>query len=461
MISDILDKDLLQDALGILHFPSSGNASIRRHIAEWIAKTIPDPFAQQPHDEDTISKLHRIFSRIIIFVEDYVSKATDPFPPRAYLALPPIVSGGDRLFKGQAVGIKLVPFNDLTTQERRRLAGAFLKYEMICLVHNPRVWTILKGSRHADLVLEKYEKLPFAQIKEVYSVYEYVKAVYGAIFAHCQDAWLPDRPIASPSEPSSTKEMSPPTKNRLIYPDTVYFSPGDYFADLGGAGYARQASILPFLGLDLLTKLLVSFNADREYGQYVKTWLFACTREIDPYYRSWDLQNHLLSRYERSVDHDSDLLLRGLHPDSCRNRMTIIQQHNQFQWSIGYSRDAWVRQQRQHQFQVMIYRQRAWGLFDNTRLYSNIEKHFPTMDDLDEQAASQPIGVFYKRPRRRSQRWHDWYLGRSLESPLEREREESLRGETPREQERVEDNHGCLGRFFEKQTPGKLPTFWR
>ncbi|KAF4449526.1 hypothetical protein FALBO_16637 [Fusarium albosuccineum] len=409
MVSDILGKDLLQDALGILHFPSSGNASIRRHVTQWMARTIPDPFAQQLHDDDTISKLHGIFSRIIMFVEDYVSKATDPFPPRAYLALPPIVSGGDRLFKGQTVGIKSVPFNALTTSERRRLVGAFLKYEMICLVHKPRVWTILKGSRQADLVSEEDEKLLLTQLKELYSV-----------------------------------------RDTNVYLD-----------DVNNTADREPAYILPSLGLGLLTKLLISFNAGGGYGQYLKTWLFACSREIGPYYRSWDLQGHFFSRYKESVAHDLALLFRGLPPESCRNHMAIIQRHNQFHWDEEYNPKAWVCQQKQHELQVRIYRQRAWGLFDNTRLYSNMEEHFPTMDDLEEQVASQPIGAFYERPRRRSQRWHDWYLGRSLESPLEKERERSLRGEAPRKQERVEDNHGCIGRFFEKQTPGKIPTFWR
>lgn len=91
MTSGNLHGDLLQDALGILHFPSDENL-INRHIAQWIVKELPDPFRDEESDDadDTFSKLHRIFSQIIVFIEDYVSKATDPFPPRAYLALPPI-----------------------------------------------------------------------------------------------------------------------------------------------------------------------------------------------------------------------------------------------------------------------------------------------------------------------------------------------------------------------------------
>ncbi|UPK99226.1 hypothetical protein LCI18_010161 [Fusarium solani-melongenae] len=141
----------------------------------WIAKTFPDPFGQSPYDRDIISKLHCIFSRIIIFIEDYVSKAIDPYPPRAYLALPYIVSSGDRLFKGKIVGIKPVSFSSLTASEKRRLVGAFLKHEMICKVYNPQVWSTLRDTHYATLLSEEDGKLLPTELKELYCVHEYIK----------------------------------------------------------------------------------------------------------------------------------------------------------------------------------------------------------------------------------------------------------------------------------------------
>lgn len=80
------------------------------------------------------------------------------------------------------------------------------------------------------------------------------------------------------------------------------------------------------------------------------------------------------------------------------------------------------------------------------------------MDDLDEQrrAASEVMAPSYERTRRRSIKWQDWYSGRSLESPLEQEAVE-----WGREIELVPYNADSLGRFFEKQTHGKIATFWR
>lgn len=180
IISGPLYGDLLQDALGILHFPPSDKLLIRKHVAQWTAKAFPDPFRRSSYDHDTISKLHCIFSRIIIFTEDYVSKATDPYPPRAYLALPPIAPGGDRLSKGKTVDIKPVSFSSLTVSEKRRSVGAFLKHEMICKVYNPQVWGMLKDTRYATLLSEEDEKLSPTELKELYCVHEYIKTAYGA-----------------------------------------------------------------------------------------------------------------------------------------------------------------------------------------------------------------------------------------------------------------------------------------
>ncbi|KAH6871557.1 hypothetical protein B0T10DRAFT_611214, partial [Thelonectria olida] len=387
-----------------------------------------------------------------MFIEDYVSKATDPFPPRAYLALPPIASGSDRLFKGHTVGIKPVSFNALTASERDRFLGTFLRYEMLCKVYNPPVWNIIKDTHYAHLLSEAHEKLLPTELKALQCVREYVKAVYGAVFSHLQDAWLPDRPVASPSEPFSTKGLLPRTKYGLLYPDTVYFSAVDYFKTVNDTSSYRLADILPCLGFDLLTHILVSFNKDGRYGQYLKTWLYAFTKQLGSYCSPWSFGEHFFSRYEKSIAFDSAIFFRGLQQESCRNRSATLQlhRHRQSYWQAINDRDPWARQQNQHELQLMIYRQRAWGFFDDTRLYPDTAKHFPTIDDLDEQEriAGKSMAPCYERSRRRSQRWQDWYSGRCIESPLDEERQEPLR-----EVEAVEDNYDDLPRFFGKPSP--------
>lgn len=102
LISDN-DGRIVQDALAILNFPCiDAIPSIQRHIEKWAAQGFNNPFQQS--DQATIQSLHRLFSRLILFIEDYLAKATDPFPPRAYMAVPGITSLGPR-FKGKRIDV--------------------------------------------------------------------------------------------------------------------------------------------------------------------------------------------------------------------------------------------------------------------------------------------------------------------------------------------------------------------
>jgi hypothetical protein len=220
------------------------------------------------------------------------------------------------------------------------------------------------------------------------------------------------------------------------------------------------ADILPCLGFDLLTHLLVSFNKDDRYDQYLKAWLSAFTEELDPYSGPWAFGRQFFSRYDDAVAHDSAIFLRGLRQESCRNRLAIFQLNEgvPWKWCFRGDRDPWAHQHYQHELQLMMYRQRAWGFFDDARLYPDMAKHFPTMDDLDEQdlVTFRFMGGSEERIRRRSQSWQDWYSGRCIERPLNKERQEP-----PEEAELVEDNYDPLPRFFEKPSSGKIATFWR
>ncbi|RSL40188.1 hypothetical protein CEP54_016177 [Fusarium duplospermum] len=75
------------------------------------------------------------------------------------------------------------------------------------------------------------------------------------------------------------------------------------------------------------------------------------------------------------------------------------------------------------------------------------------MEDLDkqDQIANDRLGPSYERARRRSQKWQDYYWGRSLDNPLYVQEEE----EEEEEEVTVEDNEGHLTRFFEEPVTGK------
>ncbi|RSL97938.1 hypothetical protein CEP52_010581 [Fusarium oligoseptatum] len=224
LLVDDTNGRIVQDALAILSFPFADGVSsmplISGHIEKWAAQGFNNPFQQS--DQATIHSLHSLFSRLILFIEDYLAKATDPFPSRAYMAVPGLVSPGPR-FKGKRIDIKPVKFITLNRAEKIRFLRAFLRYELLCKIYHPRVWPSIDISC-ADQVKFMHEKLPPVEKKELYCVDEYFKGVYGAIFAHCQDSWLPDRPA-----PSSSDGVS---KHGLLYPDTVHFSACDYFTDM-------------------------------------------------------------------------------------------------------------------------------------------------------------------------------------------------------------------------------------
>ncbi|KAF5017806.1 hypothetical protein F66182_10246 [Fusarium sp. NRRL 66182] len=81
---------ILQDALTIYNFSTldeGPSLSETRHLMQhWTAQDWPNPLAQR--DTVLISQLYRLISRVIGFIEDYLSKSLDPFPPLAYAALP-------------------------------------------------------------------------------------------------------------------------------------------------------------------------------------------------------------------------------------------------------------------------------------------------------------------------------------------------------------------------------------
>ncbi|RSL55295.1 hypothetical protein CEP51_014570 [Fusarium floridanum] len=446
LLVDDTNGRIVQDALAILSFPFADGVSsmplISGHIEKWAAQGFNNPFQQSDHS--AIHSLHRLFSRLILFIEDYLAKATDPFPSRAYMAVPGLVSPGPR-FKGKRIDIKPVKFITLNRAEKIRFLRAFLRYELLCKIYHPRVWPSIDISC-ADQVKFMHEKLPPVEKKELYCVDEYFKGVYGAIFAHCQDSWLPDRPA-----PSSSDGVS---KHGLLYPDTVHFSACDYFTDMDIQG-RNLASILPCFGLDLLVHILVSLDKQEDYGRYLKRWFRTLSRKFTWPYNPWISKNHFAKLNGQSATFDPNVYHRGLRQDSPHRRfmsIPIFQHYSGYEpWSRGEQRGRILGI---HELQLGIYRQRAWAFFDDVRLFPDVRFHFPTIEDLDkeDQIANNKLGPSYERSRRRSKKWQDYYWGRSLDNPLYVQEEEE-------EEAMVEDNEGHLTRFFEEPVTGKIPSF--
>lgn len=447
--------DIVQDALAVLNFPYpdgiSSIPSIRRHIETWAGQGFSNPFQQS--DQATFQRLHRLFSRLILFIEDYLAKATDPFPPRAYMAIPGITSPGPR-FKGKRIDVKPVKFMTLTRSERVCLLRAFLRYELLCKIYHPRVWPWIERSGCAKQVEIMHEKFQPVDYKRLHCVYEYFRGVYGAIFAQCQDSWLPDRPATC----SSGNQPHPDSKHGLLYPDTICFSASDYFLDMN-LRRRDLPRILPCLGLDLLVHILASLHEQENYERYLMRWFNLLSNDLEWNYSPWISNRHFAKHHEQSATFDPNIYHWGLGPDSPHRRFMprpILEHYSGYYepWSRGEHRERLLGI---HQLQLQIYRQRAWVFFDDVRLFPDARSHFPTMEDLDkeDQIANDRLGPSYERARRRSQKWQDYYWGRTLDNPLyEQEEEEEEEGVM------MEKNEGHLTRFFEKPTTGSIPPFW-
>ncbi|KAL6364319.1 hypothetical protein LRP88_02238 [Fusarium phalaenopsidis] len=205
-IAEILAIDchgsIIQDAQAVIHFPpidtnspesTTSMLAITRCLGSWKDRHFPE-YSRQ-YDAENISRLYRFFSRLATFIEDYLAKSLDPFPARACMALPEISSIVPRMhFKGRDVDVEPVAFGAMRESERRRLLQAFVRYELLCKVYHPKVWPYLEGTTYSDIVTSSHERLSLKDYEALYCVHEYLKSLYGAVFAQCQDSWFPDRP---------------------------------------------------------------------------------------------------------------------------------------------------------------------------------------------------------------------------------------------------------------------------
>ncbi|KAM0491423.1 hypothetical protein ACHAP8_010690 [Fusarium lateritium] len=202
------DEGLLEDAMAIIGFNRAQGDDwiINCHFNQWASNNLPDPF--KSFDEYRITELDRIFARLGLFIEDYMSKATSSNPVLRYLSLPSIVYTDTDTDNR-------VTLDDLTPTERYRLFRAFLRYEMLCKVFDPKVkdavgadYQWIGGSYHQTWYgnneqspgLERYwriahdswETLDPWLYESLHCVWDYIQACYGAVLAHV--AWADKYP---------------------------------------------------------------------------------------------------------------------------------------------------------------------------------------------------------------------------------------------------------------------------
>ncbi|KAH7309797.1 hypothetical protein B0I35DRAFT_453419 [Stachybotrys elegans] len=343
-----MDDEMVQDAVAILQFPSwefsdAYLSTAHDHMALWANQQLPNPLKN--HDKVLLGELDQLHSRLMLFIEDYLTKATAPNQDHLW-------------FKGEKICSRFDE-SDLTNRERRRILRAFLRYELICKDGYTRGLEYSRGVYNAQFtaderMIQKEFSPLYCKTKDDYEakrleaealscVHEYLRSLYGSIFAQWTESWLPDIPAGSfCSSPRG-----------LIYPDNVYFDGDVYAADMGLIS-TPEVETAAFFGFDVAAAFLRLFFRGRR--------VHPC--DLDEWYQ--DLNNSAWITYWA-------ISRIGIGRwGGCSLGDTVI-------CPTVRQRADFISGQR-----VLIYRQRAWVFFENSRFYpsSRAEPHLPTDDEV-------------------------------------------------------------------------------
>ncbi|KAF4972241.1 hypothetical protein FSARC_1138 [Fusarium sarcochroum] len=405
---------LLQDALAVANFPSekaleTDSKRALHHIEKWKQARFPDPFLHR--DSATIERLNRLYTRLSKYIEDYITKATSIFPPRAYLSIPTPSSNLDHLqFRGQSIGIKILKINALGDDEKRRLFQAFIRYELVSKIH------YLIESRELRvidrLVSSSFRNLQYWEVEALRCVYFYMQDLYGAIFAHLGDSWLPDIPLTLVTETDGMIQ-----DEGLQFPDNVWFCSHRYMSDTEISRTTANVILpdeLAFLGFDCITTLLHSPRDKRGCPFQLEKWLCEIPKRLR--YKHWAGGLKMYSLFMNSI-----FKVRPQNPwDDSSEICRMLRLNN------GISLEHVHPDAAPHaELLLNICRQRGWVFFDDACHYydGNILRHFPTHKQLERQWQNPTIPFSICRYSRehdphRSQTWqvdHDeWGLYRDL-----------------------------------------------
>ncbi|RMJ17830.1 hypothetical protein CDV36_002507 [Fusarium kuroshium] len=398
-----LADGLLQDALAVVLFPQqdgpipkADRKEVQRHVERWSQGQLPDPFHLK--DYPTIESLDRLYHRLSTYIEDYITKATSKYPPRAYLCLPDLSSKRGRLlFRNKQIGQNVIKIDYLTDAERRRLLQAFLRYEFLCKVN------LLGADASHKIVTTAHGQLTAWECEAIQSVYSYIQALYGATYAHFADSWLPDIPNTLVTE--AHEKIS---DDGLRFPDNVYFDSNTYFGDMNtNFESAPTVMHLAFAGFDPITTLLMFPRDETGCPQGLIPWLSRMSSryedELSPYRAAFiavSERTEAKGDLEQSPRVYQSLRAKVPGPlyidDLFGDPHSVLQLH--------------------------VCRQRAWVFMDDARLYPHrdLSRHFPTLKQLRQQRglhammSGRSARSIRRAALRRQKGWHEeregWFI---------------------------------------------------
>ncbi|PNP74269.1 hypothetical protein FNYG_12318 [Fusarium nygamai] len=350
IIRNLLERDfddqMIQDAMAIILYPSLRKARNSKlhfdaHLLHWECHKLPNPLVT--HDTVLLDQLDKLHSLLMVFVEDYITKATADFQPREYICLPqPTHSQSHLVFKGQKVTRRFDSGN-LSEGERRRLLRAFLRVELGSLILRTASF---ESDSFAKRRLMSYVAFGANRRDEeaIRCVWLYTSSLYGAIFAQCADAWLP------------VADASPETG--LLFPDNVLMDPIEYGKDVGSKGEEKRSAIesMAQYGFSLIFTMIRFATAKPQYTSTLKSFVGKlCSFRTD--ITSEDV-------FGRGMPWGG---FHGLIPQTYhRNSGSGLVSDDQLWWKYLGGK---LYLDHGGPIQYKIFQQRAWPIFDDDRHY--------------------------------------------------------------------------------------------
>ncbi|KAG5742972.1 hypothetical protein H9Q70_014310 [Fusarium xylarioides] len=396
------DDEMIQDAMAIILYPSLRKARkvkfhFDAHLLRRKCHKLPNPLVT--HDTVLLDQLDKLHSLLMVFVEDYITKATADFQPREYICLPqPTHSQSHLVFKGQKVTRRFDSGN-LSDGERRRLLRAFLRVELGSLVlrtasFERNSFTKRRLMSYMAVGVERRDE------EAIRCVWVYTSSLYGAVFAQCADAWLP--------------VADAPPETGLLFPDNVLVDPIEYGKDVGIKGEEKRSAIVSMAqyGFSLIFTMIRFAIAKPQYTSTLKSFV----------------ENLCSFRMDITSD---DLFGRGMpwggfhglsHHTDHRNSGSGLVSDDESWWKYLGGK---LHHDNGGPTQYKIFQQRAWPFFDDDRHYpvnTAALPVFPTRYFL-EKMARERINDFMSffehgpvsnaqlerkmRELRRAQKWQD------------------------------------------------------
>ncbi|KJZ71165.1 hypothetical protein HIM_09464 [Hirsutella minnesotensis 3608] len=389
--------DLLQDALGVLHFPKVQtdelgpfyDAKVHEHLVHWGKKQLPIPEGGSQSEDEFQS----CCKRMALLIQDYIEKAISPDLAKAYTHLPlwthPSLTADD------LPGFQDIPprpnpspisFHALSEREQHRLCKAFLRFEITARFFRQASSNVTEGY-HTNLfsdvkqperlppwswnVLDRYECKRSApwEIESLKCVAEYVCCLMGAALGRMSG--IDDHnPQGSSCEPSGWSPRCPQLGESLFSStssDSVNndFRP-DCYLDVTTrirVSWDNFVTMVGLWGLDQITFLLQSCTEfrDRYFEQ-------ATTNAVARRRRFWRIMDFIPPSLLGNKDDNDAVNLVWLKTDPKR--------------IAGIYHDK--RQSREFYPSFLgICRQRAWTFFDDERWYP-AGCRLPIPSDIEE-----------------------------------------------------------------------------